>query len=217
KAIDRLAIIGAGDFGYSVLRLTKEIQYLDTVGFFDDTCQSKTIHGIPVWGALESIEDHWEKKSFDAIVIAIGYNHMKFRSELFTRLKALGIRFASVIHPSTVMATDVVVGEGAILFPGCVLDIGTRIGNNCVLNSSVTVAHDSRIDDHSMCGPGVTLAGLTHVKHSCFLGVGTNVIDNITIEPHVRTGGGTVVIDNLSSHYLYVGVPAHPLKSVPLE
>ena len=74
-----------------------------------------------------------------------------------------------------IMAADVVVGEGTVLFPGCVLDVGARIGNNCVLNSSVTVAHDSCIDDHSMCGPGVALAGLTHIQHSCFLGIGTIV------------------------------------------
>lgn len=215
RSVSRLAIIGAGDLGFSLLRLTKEIPHLDAIGFFDDTCKSKSIHGISVLGTLESIEEHWEKNSFDTVVIAIGYNHMQFRSDLFNRLKALGIRFASVIHPSTIMAADVVVGEGTVLFPGCVLDVGARIGNNCVLNSSVTVAHDSRIDDHSIFGPGVALAGMTHIQHSCFLGIGTIVIDNITIEPHVRTGGGTVVVDNLPGNYLYVGVPARPLKSIP--
>lgn len=214
KGVTRLAIIGAGDLGYSILRLTKEIPHLNTVGFFDDTCQSINAHGIPVLGAINSIEDHWNNETFDAVIIAIGYKHMRFRSELYTRLKNLNIRFASVIHPSTVMAADAVVGEGSVLFPGCVLDVGVRIENNCVLNCGVTVAHDSRIDDHSMCGPRVTLAGFTHVQHSCFLGVGTTVIDNIKIEPHVCTGGGTVVINNLPSNYLYVGVPARPLKSI---
>ncbi|WP_299460650.1 NeuD/PglB/VioB family sugar acetyltransferase [uncultured Gimesia sp.] len=215
STVDRLAIIGAGDLGHSIFRLTKEIPHLNTIGFFDDTCLSDSVHGLPVFSPIDSIEDHWKNNNFDAAIIAIGYKHMRFRSELFTRLKTLNIPFASVVHPSTIIAADAIVGEGSVLFPGCVLDIGVCIGNNCVLNSGVTVAHDSRIDDHTMCGPRVTLAGFTHVQHSCFLGVGTTVIDNIKIEPHVHTGGGTVVIDNLPGNYLYVGVPARPLKSIP--
>jgi len=218
NTVDRLAIIGAGDLGFSVLRLTNEIPHLRTVGFFDDNCESKkSIHGVSVLGTLESIEELWEQKAFDSLIIAIGYNHIKFRKELFTQLKALKIPFANVIHPSSIIATDAVVGEGTILFPGCVLDVGTYVGNNCVLNCGTTLAHDSRIDDHSMCGPRVSLAGFTHIHHSCFLGIGTTVIDNIKIEPYVRTGGGTVVIDNLAENYLYVGVPARPLKLISEE
>lgn len=211
---ERLAIIGAGDLGISVLRLLKQIPGLNPIGFFDDTCLSETIHSLPVLGKLELIVPLWENEEFDSIVIAIGYKHMKFRRELFCRLQNLGIPMGKIIHPSTIIAEETSIGAGSIIFPGCILDVGTCLGENCILNAGVTMAHDSLIDDHSICGPRVTLAGFTRVQHSCFLGTGTTVIDNITIKPHIFTGAGTVVTRNLTDQCLYVGVPARPLRPV---
>tara|TARA_R110002096_G_scaffold207679_1_gene394080 strand:- start:831 stop:1505 length:675 start_codon:yes stop_codon:yes gene_type:complete len=211
---ERVAIVGAGDLGFSTLRLLKQIPEQIPVGFFDDTCHSETIHGLPILGKLESIIPLWHSKAFDGIVIAIAYKHMKFRRELFHQLQDQGIRFCSIIHPSTVRAAETVIGAGTILFPGCTLDTGAHIGDNCILNAGVTIAHDSQIEDHTIFGPGVTLAGFTKVEHSCFLGTGTTVIDNITINACIFTGAGTVVTKDLTDPFLYVGVPARPLRPV---
>ena len=210
--VSRLAIIGAGDLGFSILRLAKEILHLEPVGFFDDTCQTDTVHSLPVLGGLDSIEALWKIKSFDSVVIAIGYRHMQFRRELYDRLVSLNIRLANIIHPSVILAKDACMGSGSVLFPGCILDVGSLVGNNCILNAGVTIAHDSKIDDHTICGPGVTLAGFTRVQQSCFLGTHTTIIDHINVAPNITTGAGTVVIKNLTEPALYAGVPARKLK-----
>lgn len=210
--VSRLAIIGAGDLGYSILRLASDIPQYDPVGFFDDTCQNSTVHGLPLLGGLDSIETKWNQGDCDAMVIAIGYRHMQFRRELYDRLVALNIRLADVVHPSVILAKDACTGSGSVLFPGCILDVGSRVGNNCILNAGVTIAHDSAVEDHTICGPGVTLAGFTRVQQGCFLGTRTTIIDHINIAPNVTTGAGTVIINNLTEPALYAGVPARKLK-----
>lgn len=69
----RLLIVGAGNAGEKVIREIQEnpgIKF-DPVGFLDDDWgkRGKAIHGIPVWGKVDDIDQHMNR--FDEIIIAI--------------------------------------------------------------------------------------------------------------------------------------------------
>ncbi len=52
---------------------------------------------------------------------------------------------ASGIHPSAVVAEDVVIGEGCVIGPYCVVEAGAVLGQGCILESHVHIGRDCRL------------------------------------------------------------------------
>ncbi|MDC7995698.1 NeuD/PglB/VioB family sugar acetyltransferase [Altibacter sp. HG106] len=206
----KLAIIGAGDLGQLIAHMAKDA--FEVVGYFDDTKNvGETIYNIPVLGSVAEIELQFQQETFDCLSVGIGYKHFGFRKMIFERFLN-HIPFANVIHDSSFIDASCELGEGLVIFPGCVIDQYAQLGNNVLLNAGCTIAHHSRVKEHSFLSPRVALAGFVSVGSCCNLGINTSVIDNITIADYVQTGGGAVVIDSLKNSGLYVGVPAKFIK-----
>ena len=206
----RVALLGAGDLALTLAAHLSSHPDLRCVGFFDDTKVGQVVAGLPVLGGLATAKSGFDEGAFDLALMAIGYKHLRFRAKVFHELRAQGVPFARLIHPSCTVAASAVVEEGAVLFPGCIVDEGARIGANSVLNAGCIVAHDTTVGPHAFLGPGVTLAGFVRIEAFCFVGIGTVVIDNITLGEGSQTGGGAVVIDHVEPALLVVGVPARP-------
>lgn len=212
----RLAIVGAGDLGVQLAHLARMTGQYEPVAFFDDGCGAgSSISDIPVHGGLATLEESATLPSFDELIIAIGYRHLEFRQALFDRLRAR-FRFATLIHPSAFVDPTCVIGEGAVVYAGCVLDMNAQIACNTLLNVGCVIAHDSTVGAGCFLSPAVKIAGFVQVEPSVALGIGTVVIDNVRIASGVRTGAGAVVINDLEVPGLYVGVPAH-LKQAAIQ
>jgi sugar O-acyltransferase (sialic acid O-acetyltransferase NeuD family) len=195
----RLAIVGAGDLGQQIAHHATDSGY-SVVGFFDDFQHE-------VLGKLSEVETVFKQGDFDVLMIGIGYNHMKTRSELFNKFHG-NIPFAQVIHSSAIIDPSCTIGEGVFIYPGCVLDMNVIVENNVLLNAGCVIAHDSHIHRNCMLSPGVIVSGFVKIHEKVNLGTGTKVIDNITISTMIRTGAGAVVTKDLEKKGLYVGVPA---------
>lgn len=209
----RLGIVGAGDLGLQLAHLARKTGTHDPVVFFDDSCKTgSVIAGIPVHGSLAVLEETSFVPPFDELVIAIGYRHLAFRQQLFERLRAR-FRFATLVDPHAMLDPTCIIGEGAVIYAGCVLDMNAEIGCNALLNVGCVIAHDSKVGAGCFLSPAVNLAGFVQLEPSVTLGIGTTVIDNVGIASGVRTGAGAVVIDDLQVPGLYVGVPARLKKA----
>ncbi len=209
---NKLAIIGAGDLGQLIAHHAIYCGYT-VVGFYDDTLPKGSLKGnYSILGNLAEIEQDFKSKSFDFLMIGIGYKHMNARQLIFERFESLEIPFATLIHPSCFVDASSSVSPGSFLLPGCVIDRGVSIGKNVLLNTACTVAHDTKVGDHSFLAPRVALAGFIKIGDRCVLGINTTVIDNIDIASGAQTGGGAVVIKNLVEPGLFVGIPAKKIK-----
>ena len=210
----KLAILGAGELGIQILDLIRFTQESYTpVGFFDDTKPpGSLIQGIKVLGKINDVRSFFEKKIFDSIVLAIGYNHMAFREKLFSDLMQY-VPFATLIHSTCVVHPDSFVGQGSVVYPGCIVDKGALIGHNVLLNLGATIAHDSVIGAHSFLAPRVVISGFVNIGNRCFLGSNSTIINNISVGEDVVVGAGSVVIRDVPGHCTIAGNPARMLAS----
>jgi len=55
------------------------------------------------------------------------------RTAVFEKFKAKGFTFATVVHPSATVASDVVLGEGVQIMAGVVIQPGCTIGDNVIV------------------------------------------------------------------------------------
>lgn len=204
----RIGIIGAGDLGVQLAHHAGATSDLRAIGFFDDYLASgSVVSGLPVLGGIGDVLDHFSRGVFDELLIAIGYKHISFRSEVYGRFNGK-IPFARLIHPQAWVDPTSVIELGAVVYPGCIVDMHSTVGANTVLNVGCVIAHHSVIGPGCFLSPSVKIAGFVRVAAESILGIGTVVIDNISICSGVRTGAGAVVTDDITEPGLYVGVPA---------
>lgn len=206
--MNKLAIIGAGDLGQLIAFHAPACGY-EVVGFFDDTVEKGTkVTKHTVLGDLNSIAKKHEQDTFNYLIVGIGYKHFDFRKNVFQKYKKINIPFATLIHPSCVLMSDVIVGEGCFILPSCTLDKGVSINENVLLNTGVTIAHDTVIGAHSFLAPRVALAGFIKLGECCMVGTNATIINNVSIVNEVVIGAGAVVIKSIKEKGIYIGVPA---------
>lgn len=201
-----LAILGSGHLGQQIAHYAISDKHYDTVVFFDDYTSDKERDGFAILGKTNNLEEEFKNKSFDELIIALGYNHLNIKKELFKRFQHK-IPFGKIIHSSSWVDASASIKEGCVIYPSCAIDAHACIGANSILNIGCTVAHDTHVGEHCFLSPRVALAGFITIDEMCILGINAMVIDNISIASNTQLGGGTLVIKNINIPGLYVGNP----------
>lgn len=174
------------------------------------------VFGVRVIGGDESISGYDPKAV--RLVNAVGsVGRPVSRIAVFEKFKEKGFMFATVIHPSATMASDVVLGEGAQIMAGVVIQPGVTIGANAIVNTGALIDHDCMIGDHVHLGPGVTLSGGVRVADSVHIGTGATLIQGVTIGLNSVVGAGSVVIHAVPDNVEVAGVPAKKIVKKSLS
>ena len=130
------------------------------------------------------------------------------RRATFEAYRKSGFTFTAVVHPSAVVATDAVLGEGAQVMAGAVLQPGVRIGANAIVNTGAIIDHDTAIGDHVHVASGACLCGGVTVGEAAHIGAGATVIQNIRVNACALVGAGAVVIRDVEARTVVMGIPA---------
>jgi sugar O-acyltransferase (sialic acid O-acetyltransferase NeuD family) len=208
----KLGIIGSGDLGQLIAYHAENDGHYNVAGFFDDFRKKEEfVGGKPILGGSNEVEKCFKEGVFDELMIAIGYNHIAFRKQIYDQYSAL-IPMGRIIHTSSYIDRSCIINQGCFILPGCVLDRNVVLKENVLLNTSCVIAHDSVIEAHTFLAPRVAVAGFVNIGNCCNIGINSSIIDNISICPNTQTGGGTVVIKNINQSGLYVGNPARFIR-----
>ncbi len=138
---------------------------------------------------------------------------LQSRRLLFEKFKKKGYHFATVIHPSAVIAREVTIGEGVQLMAGVRLQPGVSIDANTIVNTAASIDHDCRIGTHTHIAPGAVLSGRVCVGSEVHFGTGATAIQNITIGAQAQVAAGAAVTRDIAAGARVAGVPAKELTS----
>jgi sugar O-acyltransferase (sialic acid O-acetyltransferase NeuD family) len=208
---DKILIYGASGHGKVIIDIVEREGRYKIVGLIDDnpSVQGQDFCGYPVLGGFNLLEEGAFRDC--RLVLAVGDNLA--RKSLWERIRPLGYRLASAIHPSAQIGRDVSLGLGTVVMAATAINSGSRIGENAIINTGATVDHDCVIEDYVHISPGAHLAGNVHVGELSHIGIGVSVIQGIRIGRGVIIGAGAVVIEDIPDHVTAVGVPARVTKA----
>ena len=194
-----LIIIGAGGHGLVVADIAKQNGY-QKIAFLDDN--KEKVYDYPIIGNSSEAVKYRDSDFF----VAIGNNSV--REHFVTALEEKDINVISLIHPSSIIAGDVVIGNGTVIMAGAIVNCKSKIGKGVILNTGCTVDHENIIGDYVHLSPGCHTSGQVVIQKETWLGTGSIVINNVEICERCTIGAGCVVISDLSQPGTYVGAPA---------
>lgn len=214
-----LYIIGAGGFGREVAWLVERVNAVESIwdfkGFIDDdeSLWGKEADGYRIHGAssvLErSIQDVW-------CVVAVGNSQV--RRKAISRLKRYKhIHFATLIDPTVLMSSRVVIEEGTIICAGTIITVDVHIGTHNIINLDCTIGHDALLDDYVTLYPSVNISGYVSVGECTEIGTGTQIVQGVSIGRDSIVGAGSVVIRNIEDSVTVVGSPTRVIKKHNLD
>lgn len=134
------------------------------------------------------------------------------RMTIFERYRTLGFRFATIVHPSAIVARCCVLGEGAQVLAGAIVQPDCEIGENSILNTGCRIDHDCRIGPNTHIAPGATLSGTVFVGDGAHIGTGAVIIQGIRIGKSAVVGAGAAVTRDVRDNAVVVGVPAREIS-----
>lgn len=207
---EKVLIYGASGHGKVIIDLVEREGRYKIVGLIDDnpSIRGQEFFGYPVLGGFKLLNER--AYHVCQLILAVGDN--RARKGLWEKIRPLGYRLASAIHPSAQIARDVSLGSGTVVMAGAVINSGTRIGENAIINTGATVDHDCVIGDYAHISPGAHLAGNVHVCELTHIGIGASIIQGVRIGRNAIIGAGAAVIDDIPDNVTAVGVPARVIK-----
>lgn len=205
-----LLVIGAGGHGRVVADAASRMGTWERIAFLDDRFPETThTSGFEIIGKIDSLPNHNE--NFPTAIVGIGNSER--RMMFIDLLGRQGFNIGVVVHPSAVVAKDVFIGAGTVIFAGVVINTGAKIGAGCIINTSASVDHDCILADGVHICPGARLAGEVSVGTGSWIGIGSSVIQQVVIGDHVVVGAGAAVINNVPEGSTVAGVPAKRIQA----
>jgi acetyltransferase EpsM len=190
-----LLIYGAG--GHAKVAYTVAIaQNRQVLGFIDPYTNLDSLYDLPI------IQTNLTRPDAE-LFIAIGHNP--------TRKKVAELNpgeFATLIHPSAVVAPDAIIGPGTLICAGAVIQAAAVIGSHCIVNTRASVDHDCHIGDFAHIAPGSTLCGGVSIGAETLIGAGSTIIQNMKVGHKSTLAAGAVAIEEIPSNETWAGIPA---------
>ena len=201
---DHINILGTGGHAKVVIEIANILgKVID--GLFDDDKKKHNCKfcDIEIKGNIDTITNS------DAI-IAIGDNFTRKK----IHQKLIDINWKMLIHPSAIIANNVIINDGSLIIAGAIIQTGSKIGIHCIINTKASVDHDCLIDDFVHIAPSATLCGNVKVGEGTNIGAGATIIPNIKIGKWCIIGAGAVITKDIPDYSLVVGVPGKIIKTL---
>lgn len=203
-----LLILGTRTFAEEVADLASAIPGMHVAGFVENMDRNRCgrpLGGLPVlW-----IDEIGRLASTHLGVCALSTT---LRRRFVQQATDLGMRFATLIHPSSVISPHAQIGEGTVIGPGCVVASYTSLAAHVIVNRGVLIGHHTTIGPFCSLQPGANVAGACAVGEATYIGMGALVIDHISIGSHSVVGAGAVVVRDVPDRVQVLGMPARIVK-----
>ena len=185
----KLLILGTRTFAPEIADVASEVPGVEIAGFVEnmdrENCSGK-LEGLPIhW-----IDDIAPLAATHLAVCALGTTQ---RSRFIEQATALGIRFATIVHPAARISRNSTVGEGSIICPGVIVATRTTIGRHVIVNRGALIGHHTTIGDYCSVMPGANIAGACTIGNATYVGMGAVVLDHHTVGSRSVIGAGSVV------------------------
>ena len=151
-------------------------------------------------------DDSYSLQADDTLILGIGSPRLRERA--YTKWKACGAHFLTLIHPFSFIPEGIVMGEGNIIACACHFSCNITIGNANYFNGNVVLGHDVEIGDANFFASFSLVMGDTRIGSRNAFGVRSAVLPGATIGNDNTIAPGAFVYKGCGENKLMAGNPA---------
>ncbi len=205
-----LGIYGAGGLGREVHILARKINAVEhrweQIVYIDDNEAIKEVLGVSSYtfdGARELFFD---------LEISIAIGEPATRAKIYDKVKAVGVRLATLIHPGVYIDESTAIGEGVTILEGVMPSSCVIIEDNVYIQPHVAIGHDTHIGKHSYIGTNAEISGSNIVGERVFIGFLAGTLQGLTIGDDVEISAGSIVFRDIEPRMIVMGNPARVIR-----
>lgn len=189
----RLALYGAGGHASEVIAQLKSMNYSVARIFVDD--QYVTEAFLPI--------SHFNPEEY---LMMIPVSNSQARQKMVKKLPKQ-TEFFSFIHPTALIMDKNTIKLGVGIFIGAysILTTDIVLGDHAILNRGVHLGHGCRIGDYFSAMPSSVVSGDVKMGNNVYLGTNASVKEKITICDDVTIGMNSPVHHDILESGIYVG------------
>lgn len=143
--------------------------------------------------------------------VMVAISDPKKRMEIVGRLPK-ETKYFTFIHPTSLVISDVKIGQGSFIGAYSVITTNITIGSHCILNRGNHIGHDSIIGDFFSAMPCSVISGNCLIGNRVYFGTNSSVREKIEVCDDVTIGLNSGVVKHITESGVYVGVPAKKIK-----
>lgn len=176
----------------------------EVVAFTVDRAYLKepTFCGLPVV-AFEEVQNLYPPSEYAMLVAILAHGMNKLRAAKCEEAKAKGYALASYVHPTAIVASDLVMGENCYIGEGVVCRPFSKLGNDVFLMPGSYVGHDTIVGDHGYIGVRAVIMGCVTLGPCCFVGPNATILQELAVGAECLVGGGVVLQTNAEDKSVY--------------
>ena len=140
------------------------------------------------------------------IFIFIAVGDIKIRKKCTNEFKHFN--FYNLIHPSSIISENSVLGKGVCIAPYTLINGNVRIGDFNNFNSHSLVSHDCIIGGNNFFSSFSKLMGNCKIGDDNFIGTNATLLPSVQIENNNLIGANSLVKENFGSNLKVFGTPA---------
>ena len=196
--VKRLVVAGCGAFARELINWAEDAADAGRgpriSGFLDTN--PAALRGYPYQLEWRGDIDDYRPRDGEAVIVAIGDPGAK--RKVVASLRDRGASFATLVHPTAVIAHSSVLGEGVVVCPQSVISADARVCDFVTVNVLSSVGHDVKLGAYSTLSSHVDLTGFVQTGEEVFFGSGAKILPKLTIGARAKIGAGTTVMRSVA-------------------
>ena len=113
-------------------------------------------------------------------------------------------RFATIVHPDAIIASNVNLAEGAQIMAGVIIQTGVKVGRDTIINTGAVLDHDCNIGDNCHLAPSVVCSGSVLIGNNSHIGTGSIILENRSIGKNCIIAAGSTVFKDVPNKSKFI-------------
>lgn len=205
-----LGVFGASGLGREVNIIARKINEIERrwekIIYVDDNESITDVLGVPSYSLNKA------RELFSELEVSIAIGEPATREKIYHRLREVGIKLATIIHPGIYIDESTIVGKGVTICEGCTITSRVCLEDNVYIQPHAVIGHDIHIGKHSVIGANSEIGGANHIGKRVFMGFMVGTLQGLTIGDDVEIAAGSIVFRNIEAGMIVMGNPARVIR-----